>query len=61
MNTAKYVPGDKVAFTNDYGVTFHDKTIVKRDETSIEPRYFITPTDTPWFSFAEKNLSKAAA
>lgn len=59
--TFKFKPGDKVTFTNDQGCVFPGKTIVAygTDDFAKEygPRYFITPTDTPWFSFHEKELS----
>lgn len=55
----KFKTGDKVTMKNDNGVIFHGKEIVKVDSSSTEPRYFITPTDTPWFSFHERNLEAA--
>lgn len=62
-NAPKFAPGDRVTMTNDYGVEFPGKRIVSLDDSlhwsNPEPRYFIEPTDTPWFSVAEGNLSPA--
>lgn len=56
-----YYPGTKVTFINDYGVSFPGKIIVGIDNSVTwkehrQIRYFIAPTDTPWFSVNEKNL-----
>lgn len=56
----EFQPGDIVTFTNDYGVVWEGKTIVERDTnwTGVDqtPRYYIKPTDAPWFSKSAKNL-----
>ena len=56
--------GDKVTFTNDAGLSFPGKTINKLDTSDFGkewgPRYFYTPSDSPWFSVNEKQLTKAA-
>ncbi|MDJ1632287.1 hypothetical protein [Rhizobium rhizogenes] len=57
MTEAKFKIGDKVNFTNDYGVRFEGKTIIGSEDWGNGPRYFLEPTDTPWFSFNEANLS----
>jgi hypothetical protein len=57
--TAKFKPGDVVEYVNDYGVKIGLKTITELDSsiwTDPQPRYFITPTDTPWYSVKESNL-----
>lgn len=51
----KYKPGDKVIFTNIFGVCWGVKTITKLDERN-GPTYYFEPTDTPWFSTAEEHL-----
>jgi hypothetical protein len=48
--------GDAVTLVNDNGVVFPGKKIAGFDATSQDPRYFIEPTDTPWFSFPESQL-----
>ncbi|MDM0036847.1 hypothetical protein QTI33_32255 [Variovorax sp. J22P271] len=59
---ARFAVGDAVTFTNPQGLVFPGKTIVSIDASawareSGAPRYFITPTDTPWYSFPESELS----
>ena len=60
----KFNVGDKVTFTNDAGISYPDKTITKLDTSDfgIEwgPRYFYTPSDSPWFSVNENQLARAA-
>jgi hypothetical protein len=61
MSAPKFQPGDRVDFTNDNGALFPGKRVVKIDTAEgREPRYFIEPTDTPWFSVAERNLDRAS-
>jgi hypothetical protein len=55
----KFEVGQKVTMTNCNGVRYVGKTIAAIDATETGFRYFITPTDTPWFSVHEKNLSAA--
>ena len=47
--TPKFKIGDKVDFTNDYGVEFPNRTIVGIDywEGSPLPRYFFAPSGNP--------------
>ncbi len=56
----KFQVGDKVIFTNDYGVVFPDKTIVEVDidESLGYPvfRYFYSPHDAPWYGAREHNF-----
>lgn len=60
---ARFKVGDRVTFTNDYGVVFPGKTITEvkhfPDDGIFagQTRYFITPTDAPWFPVAERNLA----
>jgi hypothetical protein len=57
--------GDKVTFTNEYGVVFPGKTVTGIDNQkfgdSTEKRYFVTPTDCPWFSKKESLLKRVQA
>lgn len=66
MVTPKFRPGDRVTMTNDSGVVFPGKAILSIDESEWakeraerdgQARYYITPTDTPWFSFPESWLT----
>ena len=59
----KFNVGDKVDFTNDYGVLFADRTIIGIEYWPgyIEPRYFKTPTDCPWYSSPERNFKLSAS
>jgi hypothetical protein len=58
MTTHRFVVGDKVIFTNIFGVCWGVKTITALDERN-GPTYHYEPTDTPWFSTAEENLQLA--
>lgn len=61
---AKYGVGDEVTYTNQQGVVFPNKIIVEVDQTKFadgEPRYYIRPTDTPWVSFRESELTPSDA
>lgn len=59
MSGPAFKAGDRVTFTNDQGCVFPCKTILGVDPQPFDGkiRYFITPTDSPWFSFAEHNLT----
>jgi hypothetical protein len=52
----KFKNGDRVLYTNSNGVCFGEKTIIKLSQRSNKPTYYITPTDTPWFSVREDQL-----
>lgn len=60
----KFKPGDQVAFINGDGCKFTGKTIVKSLKASeffgVSKykgfRYYIEPTDSPWFAVAENEL-----
>lgn len=59
-----YAVGDEVTYTNQQGVVFPNKIIVEVEQTRFadgEPRYYIRPTDTPWVSFRESELSPSEA
>jgi hypothetical protein len=55
----RFKPGDKVIFTNVFGVCWGVKTITGLDERTNRPTYHYEPTDTPWFSTAEEHLRLA--
>lgn len=55
----QYKIGDKVVFTNDFGVCWGVKTIIELDERSGEPTYHYEGSDTPWFSVDEINFTLA--
>lgn len=58
---SRFAPGDQVVFTNDYGVSFAGRRVVAIDDSQFAkeygPRYFVEPTDSPWFSKHERNLT----
>lgn len=61
--------GDKVIYTNDFGVCWGVKIIIhcaifpttRHEDGPQEPRYHYEGTDTPWFPVAERNLTQATA
>lgn len=60
----KFQIGDAVIFTNDYGVTYPGKTIAGIEDRTEKDflrgmRYFIEPTDAPWFPVLESNLKRS--
>lgn len=62
MNAPKFKVGEQVLYTNDYGVEWGLRTIKAVHDgkgfSSPVPRYFIEPTDAPWFPVAEDNLAR---
>ena len=50
--------GDKVTFTNDYGVEFHDKTVTGFASTVEHGRFVFLDIDSWWFPVRPKNLTK---
>lgn len=59
MKRPKFKVGDKVYYTNPNGVRIGEKTIVRiTSEVGCIPRYYITPTDTPWYPPAETCFRK---
>ena len=55
----KFKVGDKVIYTNDFGVCWGVKVISALDERSGKPTYFHEGTDTPWFSVEENHYTLA--
>lgn len=56
MMQHKYKIGDRLNYTNPQGVCWGERTVTELDERSGQPCYYITPTDTPWFSVGESCL-----
>ena len=56
MVEAKFKVGYRVRYINDYGVDLGIKTIIKIQRVKGKVRYFITPTNTKWYSVPEDNL-----
>ena len=50
--------GDKVTFTNDYGVEFHDKTVTGFASTVEHGRFVFLDIDSWWFPVRPENLTK---
>jgi hypothetical protein len=58
MSGDKFKVGDRVTFTNDQGCVFPGKTVIGTEpDRNGQTRYHLTPTDTPWFAFAGRNLT----
>lgn len=57
----KFTIGDKVVFTNEYGVCFGVKTIAAYAKHSYDdiPRYHYEGTDTPWYATEQKYFTLA--
>lgn len=55
----KFSVSDRVVFTNDFGVCWGIRTVLRLDERTGEPTYYTTPTDCPWYSVPERNFSPA--
>ena len=54
----KYNIGDKVIYTNSYGVCWGEKTIIGLDTRNNKPTYFLRDSGNPeWFSVREELLS----
>jgi hypothetical protein len=60
---AKFKIGDVLDYINDYGVHIGRRKIAAIDDSKgwsdNEPRYFLTPTDTPWYSVRARCLHAA--
>jgi hypothetical protein len=54
--THKFKVGDKVIFTNDFGVCWGVKTIIALYERTNRPTYHYADSDTPWCSVCETNF-----
>lgn len=67
MSTHKFKVGDRVIFTNDYGVCWGVKTITELCSRTFEMwgrevtvlTYHYEGTDTPWYPVEEKNFQLA--
>lgn len=59
--TYKFCVGDRVVFTNDFGVCWGIRTVMHLDERTGGPTYHAVPTDCPWFSVPERNFTLATA
>lgn len=56
----KFKVGDKVTFTNDYGVAFKGLQVVKVGAHWVRPEqwhYWVDPTDCPWMPKKESSLT----
>lgn len=54
----KYDVGETLAYINEYNIFIGYKVITSKDQWADNPRYYISPTDAPWFPVAEDNLHK---
>ena len=52
----KLTVNDVVSVTNGYSVVLRGNRKIIGKDTTDQPRYFIEPTDTPWYSFPEVRL-----
>jgi len=52
----KFSIGDKVVFTNDFGVCWGVKTITEQEKRCGAPTYHYEDSETPWFSTNERNF-----
>jgi hypothetical protein len=58
----KFKVGDLVHWTNDYGVEWFGRRIVRVDHYgTFGPRYFLDPNDAHWASVHERNLAYEVA
>lgn len=69
MADHQFKVGDKVVFTNDFGVCWGIRIITelvwfpvtRDDDGPKKPRYHFVPTDCPWYPTGEENLKLADA
>lgn len=52
----KHAIGDRVEYTNGYGVYLGIHTITGVEYRTNRPCYHITPTDTPWYAVGEESF-----
>ena len=58
MTGPGFTPGDVVCWTNDYGVKWHARRVVRVEAPDQwGHRYYLEPTDAPWMYVREKNLA----
>jgi len=51
-------PGEVVRWTNDYGVKWHARRILRLEEPDEwGQRYYLEPHEAPWMYVREKNLA----
>lgn len=60
LGEPKFQAGDPVIYTNPQGVCWGEKIVVGHEvwegEHYVDHRYFITPTDTPWYPVSQSCL-----
>lgn len=55
---AAFKPGDVVCWTNDNGVKWHGRRILRLDEPDQwDHRYYLEPHDAHWMYVREQNIS----
>lgn len=52
----KFKIGERVIYTNGYGVNFGEKTIAAVALWDDQPRYYYEGIDTPWYPVHERQL-----
>lgn len=67
MTTTQFSVGDRVTYTNEFGVVFRGRTVTEVVRIPDDPeaygtwagqtRYYISPTDAPWFPVRERELT----
>ena len=55
----KFKIGDKVVYTNDFGVCWGIETISELAQRTDGPTYHTLESDMPWFSVNERNYKLA--
>lgn len=53
--------GDKVTYTNDYGVSFHGLTVIGFAKEPCNGRFVHLDTDSYWFPVKPESLTKVSA
>lgn len=54
----KFKPGDRVIYTNGFGVNFGEKIVAAVALWDGIPRYYYEGTDTPWYPVHEHQLKR---
>lgn len=57
LGNEKLPIGTKVVYTNDFGISFPGRTIVKTGSDDYGDTYFLEPSDTPWVGCRRRNLT----